>query len=181
MVEEHCWTSASSVESSKTPSSGTSRSRSFHHFEVVGATLVLFVITFAIGITVAAAHGPDAKPAGKDAGAVMTREEARKLKSPVPFTKASLARGRILYRQQCTECHGVDGKSQVDVIANATDLTNPKVWRSGTSDGEVFRSIRDGAGEAMPPFAEKVAKEEDLWNLVNYLRSLWPDSARPKS
>ena len=68
----------------------------------------------------------------------------------------------------------------VDVIANATDLTNPKAWKSGTSEGEIFRSIRDGAGEAMPPFAEKVPKEEDLWHLVNYTRNLWPDSARPK-
>jgi hypothetical protein len=25
-----------------------------------------------------------------------------------------------------------------------------------------------------------VSKEEDIWNMVNYLRSLWPDSARPK-
>jgi mono/diheme cytochrome c family protein len=32
----------------------------------------------------------------------------------------------------------------------------------------------------MPPFAEKVSKEEDLWHLVNYTRNLWPDSARPK-
>ena len=98
----------------------------------------------------------------------------------MPFTKASIARGKILYTRDCTECHGPDGKSLVDVVANATDLTEPKAWKSGTSEGEVFRSIRDGAGEAMPPFVDKVTKEEDLWHMVNYLRSLWPDSARPK-
>jgi mono/diheme cytochrome c family protein len=119
------------------------------------------------------------KSAGS-AGAPLTREAARKLKSPVPFSNASIARGKILYTRACTECHGADGKSLVDVIANATDLTNPKAWRSGTSEGEIFRSIRDGAGEAMPPFAEKVSKDDDLWHLVNYLRNLWPDSARPK-
>lgn len=110
----------------------------------------------------------------------ITMEEAKKLKSPVPFTKASIARGKILYSRDCTECHGADGKSLVDVVANATDLTDPKAWKSGTSEGEVYRSIRDGAGEAMPPFVEKVSKEEDLWHLTNFLRSLWPDSARPK-
>ena len=74
----------------------------------------------------------------------------------------------------------MDGKSQVDVIANATDLTDPEYWISGTSEGEVFRSIRDGAGDAMPPFNAKVEKEEDLWHMVNFVRSLWPESARPK-
>lgn len=119
-------------------------------------------------------------PAADSSPKRLTTEEAKKLKSPVPFTKASITRGKILYTRECTECHGADGKSLVDVVANATDLTDPKAWQSGTSEGEIFRSIRDGAGEAMPPFADKVTKEEDLWHMVNFLRSLWPDSARPK-
>ena len=109
----------------------------------------------------------------------LTTEEAKKLKSPVAYTKASIARGKLLYTRDCTECHGADGKSLVDVIANATDLTDPKAWSSGTSEGEVFRSIRDGAGEAMPPFSDK-QKDEDLWHLTNYVRSLWPEASRPK-
>jgi mono/diheme cytochrome c family protein len=145
-----------------------------------GAKFLLIATAFAGAITVTATTWSGDKSAGKSSGAPLTREEARKLKSPVPFSKASIARGKILYVRACTECHGADGKSLVDVIANATDLTNPKAWRSGTSEGEIFRSIRDGAGEAMPPFAEKVSKEEDLWHLVNYTRNLWPDSARPK-
>ncbi|HEY1599402.1 MAG TPA: cytochrome c [Pirellulales bacterium] len=120
------------------------------------------------------------KPAQKKEDGRLTMEAARKLKSPVPFSKASIARGKTLYTRDCTECHGADGKSLVDVVANATDLTEPKLWKSGTTEGEVFRSIRDGAGEAMPPFSQKVEKEEDLWHMVNFLRSLWPDAERPK-
>jgi mono/diheme cytochrome c family protein len=145
----------------------------------VGARGLLIASTFVAAIAATSTTWSDDKSAGS-AAAPLTREAARKLKSPVPFSRASIARGKILYARACTECHGADGKSQVDVIANATDLTNPKAWRSGTSEGEIFRSIRDGAGEAMPPFAEKVPKDEDLWHLVNYLRNLWPDSARPK-
>ena len=78
-------------------------------------------------------------------GSRLSSEEARKLKSPVPFTKESIARGRTLFARNCTACHGNDGKSQVDVVANATDLTDPKAFGSGTSEGEIFRSIRDGA------------------------------------
>src|SRR5580704_13869046 len=145
-----------------------------------GAQFYLIAATMALAIAADSATWSDDKPADKSATALLTREEARKLKSPVPFSKASIARGKVLYKRACTECHGADGKSQVDVIANATDLTNPKAFRSGTSAGEIYRSIRDGAGESMPPFAEKVTKEQDLWHLVNYLRDLWPDSARPK-
>jgi mono/diheme cytochrome c family protein len=145
-----------------------------------GAQFFLIAATMALAIAANSATWSDDKPADKSATALLTREEARKLKSPVPFSKASIARGKVLYKRACTECHGADGKSQVDVIANATDLTNPKAFRSGTSAGEIYRSIRDGAGESMPPFAEKVTKEQDFWDMVNYLRSLWPEAARPK-
>ncbi len=145
-----------------------------------GAQVFLFATALAV-VTIATSARLSGDPAAsKGSDATLTRAEARKLKSPVPYSKASIARGKILYARACTECHGADGKSLVDVVANATDLTDPKAYRSGTSEGEIFRSIRDGAGEAMPPFAEKVSKDEDLWHLVNYLRSLWPSSERPK-
>ena len=110
----------------------------------------------------------------------LTAEEAKKLKSPIPFTKDSIARGRVIFARNCTVCHGNDGKSEVDVVANATDLTEPKMWRSGTAEGEIFRSIRDGAGDTMPPFKSQFRQEEDLWHLVNFIRSLWPEPMRPK-
>lgn len=110
----------------------------------------------------------------------LTRDEAKLLKSPVPYTKASIARGRVLYTNDCTGCHGADGKAQVDVIADATDLTDPKLWKSGVTEGEIFRSIRDGAGISMPPFKNQIRKSEDLWSLVNFIRSLWPEAQRPK-
>lgn len=107
----------------------------------------------------------------------LSAEDAKKIKSPVPYSKKSIARGQIVFRD-CTPCHGTDGKATLDVVANATDLTFPKVWKSGTSEGEIFRSIRDGAGEGMPGFKAEIA-QEDLWNLVNFIRSLWPESERP--
>jgi mono/diheme cytochrome c family protein len=139
---------------------------------------MLSAVAVALGVLIASAAHSDDKTPTEDGR--LTIEAAKKLKSPVAFNKASIARGKVLYTRDCTECHGADGKSLVDVVANATDLTEPKFWKSGTSEGEVFRSIRDGAGEAMPPFSKKVEKEEDLWHMTNYLRSLWPEEERPK-
>jgi len=108
----------------------------------------------------------------------MSREEAAKLRNPVAYSKESVSSGRALFLRNCTECHGNDGKSMVDVIANATDLTDPKLWKHGTTEGEIFRSIRDGAADTMPAFASQIRKEEDIWHLVNFIRSLWPESSR---
>ena len=74
----------------------------------------------------------------------LTRDEAKKLKNPVPYTKKSITQGRNTFVSRCSTCHGNDGKAELDVVADATNLTAPKTFKSGSSDGEIFRSIRDG-------------------------------------
>jgi mono/diheme cytochrome c family protein len=115
-----------------------------------------------------------------DAPAKLTHDDAQKLKSPVAYSKKSIDRGRATFLQNCTSCHGEDGKAEGSLIAAATDLTTPSLYKSGTSEGEIFRSIRDGAGDQMPAFKSQLASETDIWNLVNFIRSLWPESMRPK-
>jgi mono/diheme cytochrome c family protein len=112
--------------------------------------------------------------------AKLTRDEAKKLNNPVPYSKKSIDQGRTVFLQNCTGCHGQDGKAEAAIIADATDLTNPSGYKDGTTEGEIYRSIRDGAGDQMPPFKTQLDKEEDLWNLVNFVRSLWPEGQRPK-
>jgi mono/diheme cytochrome c family protein len=109
----------------------------------------------------------------------LSADAAKKLKNPIAFTKKSITQGRDTFLRNCVGCHGDNGKAQIDVVANATDLTDPKGYRDGTSDGEIFRSIRDGAGASMPSFKSEIAKEDDLWNLVNFIHSLWPADAQP--
>jgi mono/diheme cytochrome c family protein len=138
---------------------------------VMGALFVTLVGNGIVSLPVGTAQ--------EDAGK-LSREDAKKLKNPVSYTAKSIAQGKTVFMRYCTECHGSDGKAQIDVIANATDLTDPEIWKSGTTTGEIFRSIRDGAGVSMPPYKNQIRKEEDLWHLVNFTQSLWPESARPK-
>jgi len=114
-----------------------------------------------------------------DAPAKLTRQDAQKLKSPVAFSKRSIDRGRVVFMQNCTSCHGENGKAEGSLIADATDLTSPKLYKSGSSEGEIFHSVRDGAGDQMPAFKSQIDSETDIWNLVNFIRSLWPESMRP--
>lgn len=109
----------------------------------------------------------------------LSADAAKKLKNPIPFTKKSISEGRDIFVRNCVGCHGSDGKAQIDVVADATDLTDPKGFRDGTSDGEIFRSIRDGAGASMPSFKSQLDKPDDLWYLVNFIHSLWPEEAQP--
>ncbi len=114
-----------------------------------------------------------------EAPAKLTRDDAQKLKSPVAYSKKSIDRGRVIFLQNCTSCHGENGKAEGSLIADATDLTTPSLYKSGTTEGEIFRSIRDGAGDQMPAFKAQLGSETDIWNLVNFIRSLWPESMRP--
>jgi mono/diheme cytochrome c family protein len=114
-----------------------------------------------------------------DAPLKLTRDDAQKLKSPVANTRKSIARGRVVFMQNCTSCHGENGKAEGSLVADATDLTSPQLYKSGTSEGEIFHSIRDGAGDQMPAFKGQLDSETDIWNLVNFIRSLWPEAQRP--
>ncbi len=110
----------------------------------------------------------------------LTVAEARSLKNPQPFASDSISKGRTAYLQYaCANCHGDDGRALVLLVGKPTDLTNPKVFVNGTSEGEIFRSIRDGVS-AMPAFGKEIGDTEKTWNLVNFIRSLWPADAQGK-
>jgi len=98
--------------------------------------------------------------------------------NPVPYTDESVARGAQLFQQYCTECHGKDGRALMDVISDATDLTDPEAYYNGSTQGDIFRSIHDGAGVGMPPWSFQIKDERDIWHLVNFIRSLWTTEQR---
>ena len=123
-------------------------------------------------LAVASQVGADAPP--------LTADAAKALKNPIANTAKSIARGRAAYGSLgCNGCHGNDGKALIEVVANATDLTNPDVWKNGIDEGLIFRSLRDGAGLSMPGFKAQVTEQDDLWHLVTFIRSLWPEGQRP--
>lgn len=98
--------------------------------------------------------------------------------SPIPFTSKSVAAGKATFLRLCAECHDEDGKALAQSMGPAADLTDPSRWKYGTSDAHVFRSIRDGAGTAMPVFGNQLSGEQ-IWELVNFIRSIGPASLKP--
>ena len=83
--------------------------------------------------------------------------------------------GQAVFQKNCRFCHGADAKGNGPMAPEGThpsNLTDDK-WDRGSTDGEIFLVIRDGAG---PKFEMKGYKakmsETDIWNIVNYVRSL---------
>ena len=100
------------------------------------------------------------------------------IKNPVPATAASIKTGQAVYNMNCRQCHGFRGKGD-GLLApknpSPADLTDAK-WDHGDSDGEIFSIILNGAPAPkteMKPMKGTIA-EKDIWNLVNFIRTLGP-------
>jgi len=112
----------------------------------------------------------------------MSRTEAKALKNPVEPTAKSIGAGKNVYDKYCADCHGTTGNGVSETSstlaaageAKPSDLTDNK-WDHGSTDGEIFVNIRDGVGVkgAMKGLDGKPGiSDTDMWNLVNYLRTL---------
>jgi mono/diheme cytochrome c family protein len=104
--------------------------------------------------------------------------EAAKVKNPVRPTPQSIAAGQATIQKYCQFCHGADAKGDGPLApknthpANLTDAT----WERGSTDGEIFAVIENGAGPKfdMKGFKGKIP-DQDVWNIINYLRSIGPN------
>jgi mono/diheme cytochrome c family protein len=101
--------------------------------------------------------------------------EGKKLKNPVASSPESIKAGQAAYQKNCRFCHGNDAKGNGPMAPEGThpsNLTDDK-WDRGSTDGELFLVIRDGAGPKfdMKGFKSKMT-EQEMWNVVNYLRSI---------
>lgn len=99
--------------------------------------------------------------------------EAAKMKNPVAATPDSIAKGKAVYAK-CAPCHGVNGEGGPgnDLIPAAPSLVDD-MWDHGSTDGEIFDSIKNGVPPDfnMVPWKDQL-KDEDIWNVVNYIRSI---------
>jgi cytochrome c oxidase cbb3-type subunit 3 len=108
------------------------------------------------------------------AAAAQGNAEAAKLQNPVQASPDSIAAGKQSFNRYCANCHGLnaEGSPGNDLTPEAPDLTD-KTWKHGSTDGEIFNSIKNGVAPDfnMGAFKDQL-KDEDIWNVVNYIRSL---------
>ncbi len=98
--------------------------------------------------------------------------EYKTMKNPVAKDEASIKAGGVLYVKNCASCHGKTGLGD-GVKARALkdfpgDLTGS--FYQDQTDGEHFYKTKSGRNE-MPKYEGKMT-DDDIWNMVNYMRTL---------
>jgi len=99
--------------------------------------------------------------------------DTAKLVNPVKPSPTSLASGKKIYGVDCAMCHGKTGAGDGDLASDMKltlkDFREPDTLKSMT-DGEIFTIIDKGKGQMSGE--EGRLKSTQIWDLVNYLRSL---------
>ncbi len=98
--------------------------------------------------------------------------EAASQVNPVKPNAESLNRAKKIYGYECAACHGDDGAGTGDLAthmkAKMPNFRDPASLK-GQTDGAIFYIIKSGKGEMEGENGR--VKPEDMWNLVNYVRS----------
>ncbi len=93
--------------------------------------------------------------------------------NPIEATDASIARGAELYANSCAVCHGDTGLGD-GIAGKSLDPPPANLHEDHVqilTDGAMFAVIHNGVeGTGMPAF-EGVIEEDDIWNLVNFIRT----------
>jgi mono/diheme cytochrome c family protein len=101
---------------------------------------------------------------------------------PVDLT---VREGSQTFRRSCAVCHGGDGRG-AEARASLPEIPDftAGAWHRARTDSQLVVSVLDGKGSGMPPFRDKLSREQ-VRGLVAFIRSLGPSrpapAARPSS
>jgi mono/diheme cytochrome c family protein len=102
------------------------------------------------------------------------------VKNPIPMSDESIQRGKEVFFESCSGCHGrrADGRGlqALNLNPKPQNLRNPQFVKYLT-DERMYTSISGGVrGTSMPAFeGMMVIPKEDRWHVINYIRSLTAD------
>ncbi|AYB35149.1 c-type cytochrome [Chryseolinea soli] len=100
-------------------------------------------------------------------------DKVAKMANPVKADAESLDTGKSLWVTHCQSCHGKKGKGDGNKAAQLKtpvgDFTTADFQKQ--SDGSIFYKTSEGRSD-MPSFKKKIPDADELWSLVNYIRTL---------
>ena len=92
--------------------------------------------------------------------------------NPVKSDASSIAAGKALYNQHCKSCHGTKGKGDGTKAATLdTDCGDFTKDLANQTDGAIYYKTAEGRKD-MPAFKKKIADADDMWSVVNYIKTL---------
>ena len=100
-------------------------------------------------------------------------DKYEKMKNPLKGDNESLKAGKSLWVKHCQSCHGKsgagDGSKAAQLKTEPGNFTKADFQKQ--SDGAIYYKTEEGRDD-MPSFKKKIPDEDDVWSLVNYVRSL---------
>ncbi len=95
------------------------------------------------------------------------------MKNAVASNSESLSNGKSLWGMHCKSCHGNKGLGDGPKAAQLkTDPGNfSMAEEQKETDGSFFYKISEGRDD-MPSFKKKISDPDDIWSLVNYIRTM---------
>jgi len=135
-----------------------------------------------VGARAATAPSPTANVPPPSSGQNVTGQSAASLKNPAASTPESIAAGKRAYDAFCAACHGnlaqgaVKAGITISIIEEQRgkqppDLTDDQSDH-GSTEGDVFTVIKRGLLPTMMPGFDRQISDDDIWSIVNYLRTL---------
>jgi mono/diheme cytochrome c family protein len=126
-------------------------------------TLRLFFVTAAI-LVLSAALTAQPKPWAVPAN-------FKSMKNPIAKSDASTKAGLTLYTKSCASCHGKAGLGDGVKARSLKDFPGDfsKAEFQGQTDGDLFYKTKFGRAE-MPKYEGKIS-DDDIWNIVNCMRT----------
>src|SRR6478609_5557162 len=95
-----------------------------------------------------------------------------KMANPTKGDKEAIKLGKEIWGKHCAVCHGKlgagDGSKAAQLETPMEDMSTAAV--QDQTDGALFYKISEGRDE-MPSFKKKLPDTEELWSVVNYVRS----------
>ncbi len=134
---------------------------------------VFILSVIVITSVIAMSFIPESKKSKQDGKEWIVPETAKKMKNPTQATAEDIKAGKALFAQHCKSCHGATGKGDGpkagELDTPSGDFTT-KQFQAQT-DGSIFYKTKEGRVD-MPSFKKKISEDEDIWLMVDYIRTL---------
>lgn len=93
--------------------------------------------------------------------------------NPLKGDAGSVTTGKTLYTTHCKSCHGTKGKGDgpkaAQLDTESGDFT--KATFQSQTDGALYYKTEKGRKD-MPSFKTKIPDPDDIWSIINYMRTL---------
>lgn len=97
--------------------------------------------------------------------------------NPLPPTPENIKTGQNNFTSYCMVCHGLDGQNTGVPFADKMSPPVPPLTSADVqayTDGQLHRIIADGIAPSGMPANKTIFRDEEIWQLVLYIRHLPP-------